>query len=44
MYGTGLKEEIALPEYAKKLKGELFEAYALKGEVHGRTQATEEHL
>ena len=29
MYGTGLKEKIAVPEYIKKLKGELLEAYAL---------------
>ena len=29
MYGTGLKEEIAVPEYIKKLKEELLEAYAL---------------
>ena len=27
MYGTGLKKEIAVPEYVKKLKGELWKAY-----------------
>ena len=43
MYGTGLKEEIAVPcricEEAER-RG----LCSRKGEVYGRTQATEEHL